>query len=213
MARFHTALGQPDDDATDLLDGPADQQPPGSISRSRHQHMRQPKDRRVRNRRSCESARPWCLCPLTGAACARIELARNLRGGAGHNRLVAPEPKRWSPFTPSTYPLPAHRNACSMAQTPSTASASQRPRPRIARWRHGPASPAAPARIHPVLRLSSPGNPFGRQSKQTAILGGHVLPGLLVVDRNGTAIATNWPDADRSAPRRILSNLISTTMS
>src|SRR5208283_4526159 len=39
------------------------------------------------------------------------------------------------------------------------ASASQRPRPRIACWRHGPGSPAASARIHPVLRGSFPSNP------------------------------------------------------
>src|SRR6187455_1494747 len=39
------------------------------------------------------------------------------------------------------------------------ASASQRPRPRIACWRHGPGSPAASARIHPVLRRSSPSTP------------------------------------------------------
>src|SRR5271169_1520011 len=39
------------------------------------------------------------------------------------------------------------------------ASASHRPRPRIACWRHGPGSPAASARIQPVLRRSSPSRP------------------------------------------------------
>src|SRR5271169_2190597 len=39
------------------------------------------------------------------------------------------------------------------------ASASHRPRPRIACWRHGPGSPAASARIQPVLRGSFPSNP------------------------------------------------------
>src|ERR1700741_1129807 len=39
------------------------------------------------------------------------------------------------------------------------ASASHRPRPRMACWRHGPGSPAASARIHPVLRRSSPNTP------------------------------------------------------
>src|SRR5271165_1868616 len=40
-----------------------------------------------------------------------------------------------------------------------SASASQRPRPRIACWRHGPGSPAASARIQPVLRCSGPSRP------------------------------------------------------
>src|ERR1700722_7682964 len=39
------------------------------------------------------------------------------------------------------------------------ASASHRPRPSNACWRHGPGSPAASARIHPVLRRSSPSRP------------------------------------------------------
>ena len=39
------------------------------------------------------------------------------------------------------------------------ASASHRPRPKIACCRHGPGSPAASARIHPVLRGSSPNSP------------------------------------------------------
>src|ERR1700730_10456075 len=39
------------------------------------------------------------------------------------------------------------------------ASASHRPRPRIACWRQGPGSPAASARIQPVLRRSSPSKP------------------------------------------------------
>src|ERR1700712_3070305 len=40
-----------------------------------------------------------------------------------------------------------------------SASASQRPRPRMACWRQGPASPAASARIQPVLRRSGPSRP------------------------------------------------------
>src|SRR3954467_3283626 len=40
-----------------------------------------------------------------------------------------------------------------------SASASQRPRPRMACWRHGPLSPAAAARIQPVLRRSGPSKP------------------------------------------------------
>src|SRR4051812_8021263 len=40
-----------------------------------------------------------------------------------------------------------------------SASASQRPRPRMACWRHGPLSPAASARIQPVLRRSGPSKP------------------------------------------------------
>src|SRR3954453_22058948 len=40
-----------------------------------------------------------------------------------------------------------------------SASASQRPRPRIACCRQGPGSPAASARIHPVLRRSAPSSP------------------------------------------------------
>src|SRR6476659_2535928 len=39
------------------------------------------------------------------------------------------------------------------------ASASHRPRPRIACWRHGPESPAASARIQPVFRGSLPRSP------------------------------------------------------
>src|SRR5690349_3994089 len=35
----------------------------------------------------------------------------------------------------------------------------RRPRPRIACWRHGPGSPAASARIQPVLRRSLPNKP------------------------------------------------------
>src|SRR4051812_32308367 len=40
-----------------------------------------------------------------------------------------------------------------------SASASQRPRPRMACCRHGPRSPAASARIQPVLRRSGPSSP------------------------------------------------------
>src|SRR3954468_6041833 len=40
-----------------------------------------------------------------------------------------------------------------------SASASQLPRPRMACWRHGPLSPAASARIQPVLRRSGPSRP------------------------------------------------------
>src|SRR5665213_783200 len=49
-----------------------------------------------------------------------------------------------------------------------SASASQRPRPRIACWRHGPGSPAASARIHPVLRRSSPSRPSRNKPAEAA---------------------------------------------
>jgi hypothetical protein len=50
--------------------------------------------------------------------CARIEFARDLRGGSATTGLSLHEPKRWSPLTPSTCPLPARRNACSISPTP-----------------------------------------------------------------------------------------------
>lgn len=39
-------------------------------------------------------------------------------------------------------------------------------------------------------------------------LGGRALPGIVVVDRKGTVVATSWIDADDSAPRKILRNLL-----
>src|SRR3954451_19413157 len=54
------------------------------------------------------------------------------------------------------------RRRCSSAYSRTisrNASASQRPRPRIACCRQGPGSPAASARIQPVLRRSSPRSP------------------------------------------------------
>src|ERR1700760_1290458 len=49
-----------------------------------------------------------------------------------------------------------------------SASASQRARPRIACWRHGPLSPAASARIQPVLRRSDPSRPSRNAFADTA---------------------------------------------
>src|SRR3954469_17545421 len=61
--------------------------------------------------------------------------------------------------TTSTAPSSAR---CSMTYSRTvsrSASASQRPRPRIACCRKGSGSPAASARIHPVLRRSAPSSP------------------------------------------------------
>lgn len=39
-------------------------------------------------------------------------------------------------------------------------------------------------------------------------LGGRALPGIVVVDRNGTLVATSWNDATTSMPRKVLRNLL-----
>src|SRR4051812_21977218 len=49
-----------------------------------------------------------------------------------------------------------------------SAFASQRPRPRTVCWRHGPGSPAASARIQPVLRRSSLSRPSRNRPADTA---------------------------------------------
>src|SRR4029078_6105802 len=49
-----------------------------------------------------------------------------------------------------------------------SASACQRPRPRIACCRQGPPSPAASARLHPVLRRSGPSSPSRNRPAETA---------------------------------------------
>src|ERR1035437_3926012 len=49
-----------------------------------------------------------------------------------------------------------------------SASASHHPRPRMACWRQGPGSPAASARIQPVLRRSSPSSPSRNQTAEAA---------------------------------------------
>src|SRR5215207_5915569 len=51
------------------------------------------------------------------------------------------------------------------------ASASQWLRPSTAYWRHGPGSPAASARIQPVLRRSGPSNPSRKAAAEAATLG------------------------------------------
>ena len=48
------------------------------------------------------------------------------------------------------------------------ASPSQRRRPKIACWRQGPGSPATSARVHPVLRRSSPSKPSKKALAETA---------------------------------------------
>jgi hypothetical protein len=49
-----------------------------------------------------------------------------------------------------------------------SASASHHPRPRMACWRQGPGSPAASARIQPVLRRSSPSSPSRNKPAEAA---------------------------------------------
>src|SRR5674476_831773 len=49
-----------------------------------------------------------------------------------------------------------------------SASASHHPRPRMACWRQGPGSPAASARIQPVLRRSPPSSPSRNKPAEAA---------------------------------------------
>src|SRR5450756_3223071 len=49
-----------------------------------------------------------------------------------------------------------------------SASASHDPRPRMACWRQGPGSPAASARIQPVLRRSPPSSPSRNKPAEAA---------------------------------------------
>lgn len=86
-------------------------------------------------RSPCSSA-----CPPASAAPAPI--ARGHRGGGHADRIVRP--------TLGQIKRPVYE---------CMSSASRRPRPSIACCRHGPRSPAASARIQPVLRRSSPGKP------------------------------------------------------
>lgn len=57
---------------------------------------------------ACRQAMP-CVRIRPLAICAAVPATTG---------LLPHEPKRWSPFTPSTYPLPARRSACSMSPTP-----------------------------------------------------------------------------------------------
>src|SRR4051794_25175053 len=61
-----------------------------------------------------------------------------------------------------------------------SASASQRARPRIACWRYGPLSPAASARIQPVLRRSGPSRPsrnaFAEAAIRSCVNNGRIRP-------------------------------------